>query len=104
MKVTAVCLLCLLLSAPVAAQQSEERQATEKKATVFLWLGISAAAASLAPLMAGAHSVGVPFLIGGGGMIGYAFYLNDKAKRLPTTTFVVAPVKRGVTVGVTRSW
>jgi hypothetical protein len=104
MKIAAACLLCLSLSAPAYAQQSEERRNTEAKATFFLWTGIGVASAGILPMAYGAPSVGVPFMLGGGGLIYYAFHLNNKAKQMPSTTFVVAPLKKGVAVGVTRSW
>lgn len=104
MRIAMACLMCLILSVPAYAQQSEERRSAEKKATLFLWLGISTAAAGVPAMMAGANSVGVPFVIGGGGLIGYAFYLNGKAKQLPSTTFGIVPLKKGVAFGMSRSW
>ena len=104
MKTALVCLLLLSLSAPVFAQQSEARRSAERKATFFLWTGIGVAAAGITPLIAGAPSVGVPFMLGGGGLITYAFYVNNKAKQLPSTTFGVVPLKKGVKFGFSRSW
>ena len=62
------------------------------------------AAAGVTPMIAGAPSVGVPFVLGGGGLITYAFYLNNQAKKLPSTTFGIMPVRKGVKFGLSRSW
>jgi hypothetical protein len=97
-------MLCLTLAAPAFAQQSEQRRNTEKKATFFFWTGISVAGAGVVPMMAGAKSVAIPFLAGGGVLIYYGVHLNNKAKQMPSTRFTVVPVKKGVAVGVHRSW
>ncbi len=104
MRIATAFFLCVLLATPVCAQQSQERQNLERKATFFLWTGVSVAAAGIMPMMAGYKSIAVPFLAGGGGLIYYAFQLNNKAKQLPSTTFTVVPVRRGAALVVARSW
>jgi hypothetical protein len=104
MKIVLTSLLCLMLSMPTYAQHSQERQDMESKATVFLWIGISTAAVGITPMIAGAPSIGVPFMLGGGGLIYYAFHLNSKAKQLPSINFGIVPIKKGVKFGMSRSW
>jgi hypothetical protein len=104
MKIAVTFLVCMLVAGPAVAQQSQERRNLEKKAGIFFWTGIGVAAAGIGPMTAGYASVGVPFLAGGGGLIAYAVHLNGKAKQLPSTTFGVVPLKKGVAFGVSRSW
>lgn len=94
MRIGLVCLLLLSLSSPVFAQQSEERRNMEQKATFFLWTGISVAAAGITPLIYGVSSLGVPLVAGGGGLIYYAFRVNNQAKQMPSTTLGIVPVRR----------
>jgi len=95
---------CVLFAVPAQAQQSEQRQAMERKAGFCFWTGISVAAAGVLPLMAGAKSVGLPMVAGGGALTYYGLRLHNKAKRMPSTTFGVMPLKKGLAFGVSRSW
>lgn len=104
MKTLLALAVCLMLATPAYAQQSQERQSLERKATFFFWTGIGVAAAGITPMMAGYNSVGVPFVAGGGALIYYGIHLNNKAKQLPSTTFGVAPVRKGVAFTFNRSW
>lgn len=96
--------LVLLLATPAFAQQSAARQNAEEKATVLLWIGIGVASAGIAPMAAGAPSLGVPLVAGGGALIFYAFQLHNKAKQMPSLTFHVVPLKKGFALGGQKSW
>lgn len=119
MRVVVICLMCLLLAVPASAQQSQQRQNTERKATVILLTGIGLAGPGIL-MMLGSRSgtypgggsygggptrtLGTTLTIAGAGMIGYSIHLNRKAKAMPSTTFGVVPLKNGVAFGVNRSW
>ena len=102
MRIAVSCLLCLMLSAPVNAQQSQERQHTERKAVLFFWTGVAAASTGATAMFA-APSIGVPFVAGGGAMMFYGVHLRRRAKQMPFTTFHVVPFKKGVALGLSRS-
>ncbi len=103
MRIALSSLLCLMLSVPVYAQQSQERHDTEVKANIFFWSGITLAATG-ATTMITVPKFGVPLAAGGGALIYYGVHLRNRAKQMPFTAFGVVPLKRGVAFGLLRSW